>query len=138
METSTAIAFCALFLATLSSATGECIRIVVGEVASGVRFAATVLGRPPGHHAGPRLSLREGSNGFCFFNNAVLALSALSLEHALDERVAVHLTVDLRARLMTLLELATAKLADKARKWGHLFFPLVRTQCKQNDHLPDL
>jgi len=94
----------------------------LGEVASGVRFAATVLGRPPGHHAGPRLSLREGSNGFCFFNNAVLALSALSLEHALDERVAVHLTVDLRARLMTLLELATAKLRRQGKEVGSSIF----------------
>lgn len=84
-----------------------------------------MLGRPPGHHAGPRGRLREGNNGFCFFNNGALAVQALELEYALDvangQRSA--LAICPRERLMSLLELAIGPpLAAEVRLEPSIFY----------------
>lgn len=100
------------------AATGECIRLAVGDVASGARFAATVLGRPPGHHAGVRCRLGEGNNGFCFVNSGMLAVEALSLEHALSTVAGDRdlLIPDPRLQLLTLLELVVSRLSNELKR----------------------
>lgn len=107
-------------------ATTECIRWAVNEVASRRRFAVTVLGRPPGHHAGVALQLEgDYSGGPSVANNAMLAAAAMALEHAFDRqehdepsgKFSGGLAPAWRDRLLTLLELIVVGLSAVVR--GH-------------------
>lgn len=97
-----------------ASVTSECIRLAVGEVASGARFSATVL--PPSHQAGYQSRLDQENDGFFLLNGGVLALEALSMEYALGRSSGGSgRFLDPRTRLLSLFELVIARLPDEVR-----------------------